>query len=59
MAVAPGVARSLWNEGPEDVVMVIVSTRIDNVRARIKKLGDLWAPLVSERKRFPLESYLK
>jgi len=33
--------------------------RIDNVAKRIKKLGDLWAPLVSERKRFPLESYLK
>ena len=33
--------------------------RIDNVTKRIKKLGDLWAPLVSERKRFPLESYLK
>lgn len=33
--------------------------RIDNVGKRIKKLGDLWAPLVSERRRFPLESYLK
>ncbi len=33
--------------------------RIDNVAKRIKKLGDLWAPLVAERKRFPLESYLK
>ena len=33
--------------------------RIDNVAHRVKKLGDLWAPLVSERKRFQLESYLK
>ena len=32
--------------------------RIDNVVTRIKKLGDLWAPLFSESKRFRLESYL-
>ena len=33
--------------------------RLDNVRKRVKKLGDLWAPLVSEKKRFRLEPYLK
>ena len=33
--------------------------RIDNVRSRIKKLGDLWAPMVDERKRFRLDAYLK
>ena len=33
--------------------------RLDNVRKRIKKLGDLWKPLISERKRFQLEPYLK
>ncbi len=33
--------------------------QIDNVGRRIKRLGDLWAPLASERKRFSLESYLK
>jgi bifunctional non-homologous end joining protein LigD len=33
--------------------------RIDNVRKRIEKLGDLWAPLVSKQKRFKLEPYLK
>jgi bifunctional non-homologous end joining protein LigD len=33
--------------------------RIDNVRKRIEKLGDLWAPLVSKQKRFNLEPYLK
>jgi bifunctional non-homologous end joining protein LigD len=32
--------------------------RLDNVRKRIQKLGDLWAPLVSE-KRFDLKPYLK
>jgi len=33
--------------------------RIDNVRARIKKLGDLWKPLLDTRKRFDLKPYLK
>jgi bifunctional non-homologous end joining protein LigD len=33
--------------------------RIDNVRKRIDKLGDLWAPLVSKQKRFSLQPYLK
>ncbi len=33
--------------------------RIDNVRKRIAKLGDLWAPLLSKQKRFKLEPYLK
>jgi bifunctional non-homologous end joining protein LigD len=32
--------------------------RIDNVRKRIEKLGDLWEPLVSKR-RFDLKPYLK
>ena len=33
--------------------------RLDNVRKRIEKVGDLWAPLVSEKTRFKLEPYLK
>jgi bifunctional non-homologous end joining protein LigD len=33
--------------------------RLDNVRKRIEKVGDLWAPLVAEKKRFNLEPYLK
>jgi bifunctional non-homologous end joining protein LigD len=33
--------------------------RIDNVRDRIAKVGDLWKPLLSEKKRFKLEPYLK
>jgi len=46
-----------WKEVERGIA--IEDFRIDNVCARIKKLGDLWAPLVSERKRFPLESYLR
>jgi bifunctional non-homologous end joining protein LigD len=33
--------------------------RLDNVRKRIQKLGDLWAPLLSKQKRFKLAPYLK
>lgn len=32
--------------------------RIDNVPARVRKLGDLWKPLVEKRGRFKLEAYL-
>ena len=32
--------------------------RIDNVPARIKRLGDLWKPLLEKRGRFKLEAYL-
>ena len=32
--------------------------RIDNVPARIKRLGDLWQPLLDKRGRFKLEAYL-
>lgn len=46
-----------WKEIERGIA--IEDFRIDNVGRRIKKLGDLWAPLASERKRFPLESYLK
>jgi bifunctional non-homologous end joining protein LigD len=46
-----------WKEIERGIV--IEDFRIDNVGPRIKKLGDLWVPLVLERKRFQLESYLK
>ena|SRR2546426_22638 len=32
--------------------------RLDNVPARVRKLGDLWKPLVTSRRRFRLESLL-
>ena len=32
--------------------------RIDNVPARIKRVGDLWKPLLEKRGRFKLEAYL-
>jgi bifunctional non-homologous end joining protein LigD len=35
----------------------IADFRIDNVPARIAKLGDLWKPLVSRTGRFQLEKF--
>jgi len=32
--------------------------RIDNVPARVRRLGDLFAPLVAKKGRFRLEAYL-
>ncbi len=34
------------------------STRIDNVPTRVKRLGDLWEPLLAKHGRFTLEVYL-
>jgi bifunctional non-homologous end joining protein LigD len=33
--------------------------RLNNVRKRIQKLGDLWKPLLDKKKRFDLKPYLK
>jgi mannose-6-phosphate isomerase-like protein (cupin superfamily) len=40
--VAPEVVRSVWNEGPDDVHLVIVSTKIENVRDDAEMVDDFW-----------------
>jgi mannose-6-phosphate isomerase-like protein (cupin superfamily) len=40
--VAPDVVRSVWNEGPEDVELVIVSPRVDDPRADTETVPDFW-----------------
>jgi bifunctional non-homologous end joining protein LigD len=32
--------------------------RIDNVPARVKRVGDLWKPMTEAKGRFKLEAYL-
>jgi bifunctional non-homologous end joining protein LigD len=39
--------------------LAIEDFRIDNVPARVAKLGDLWAPLLATRGRFKLDALLK
>ncbi|MGI8733410.1 MAG: non-homologous end-joining DNA ligase [Pyrinomonadaceae bacterium] len=45
-----------WSELERGVK--IEDFRIDNVPARVKRLGDLWKPLLEKRGRFKLEVYL-
>ncbi|MBA3344178.1 MAG: hypothetical protein H0T44_02595 [Gemmatimonadales bacterium] len=45
-----------WDEVEAGVE--IADFRMDNVPARIRKLGDLWKPLLAARGRFPLEKLL-
>jgi mannose-6-phosphate isomerase-like protein (cupin superfamily) len=40
--VAPEVVRSLWNEGPEDVELIIVSGRVDDLRADVERVEGFW-----------------
>ena len=40
--VAPAVARSVWNEGPEDAVLIIVSTKSEDPREDIESVPDFW-----------------
>ena len=40
--VAPGTVRSVWNELAGDAELLIVSTRIDDVRADVDLVEDFW-----------------
>src|SRR4051795_10084029 len=40
--VAPGVVRSVWNEGPADARLIIVSMRIENAREDAELVQDCW-----------------
>jgi mannose-6-phosphate isomerase-like protein (cupin superfamily) len=40
--VAPHVTRSVWNDGPEDAELVIVSTRIDDPREDGETVEGFW-----------------
>jgi mannose-6-phosphate isomerase-like protein (cupin superfamily) len=40
--VAPEVVRSVWNEGPEDAELVIVSTRSEDPRADAETIEGFW-----------------
>lgn len=40
--VPPETVRSVWNEGPEDAHLVIVSARIDDPRGDAETVPDFW-----------------
>jgi uncharacterized cupin superfamily protein len=42
MRVAPQVVRSVWNDGPDDAELLIVSLRVDDPRADAALVEDFW-----------------
>jgi uncharacterized cupin superfamily protein len=40
--VAPAVARSIWNDGPDDAELMICSTRLEHPRADGELIEDFW-----------------
>ena len=40
--VAPEVARSVWNDEPEDAELIIVSKKIDDPHADSEQVADFW-----------------
>jgi mannose-6-phosphate isomerase-like protein (cupin superfamily) len=40
--VAPEVARSVWNDEPEDAELIIVSIRIENPQGDTEQVPDFW-----------------
>jgi mannose-6-phosphate isomerase-like protein (cupin superfamily) len=40
--VAPPVARSVWNEGPEDAVLIMCSPKTGDPMADVEQVEDFW-----------------
>ena len=40
--IAPDVVRSVWNEGPEDAVLIMCSTKSDNPEGDHETVADFW-----------------
>jgi mannose-6-phosphate isomerase-like protein (cupin superfamily) len=41
--VSPEVLRSVWNEGPEDAVLIIVSPRLADTDGEVEIVPDFWS----------------
>ena len=40
--VAPEVARSVWNEGPDDAILIMVSKKLDDPLGDTEQVADFW-----------------
>ena len=40
--VPPQVARSVWNEGPDDAVLIVVSPKSEDPRTDVETVEDFW-----------------
>ena len=47
--VSPEVARSVWNKGPDDAVVIVVSTKSEDPRKDTESVEDFWPEDDDER----------
>ena len=40
--VSPEVVRSVWNKGPDDAVVIVVSTKSEDPRSDTESVEDFW-----------------
>ena len=40
--VSPEVARSVWNAGPGDAILIVVSKRLDDPREDVETVDEFW-----------------
>jgi mannose-6-phosphate isomerase-like protein (cupin superfamily) len=40
--ISPEVVRSVWNDGPHDVILIMVSHKVDDMMADVEKVPDFW-----------------
>ena len=40
--ISPEVVRSVWNQGPDDAVLIIMSHRIADVDGDVEMIPDFW-----------------
>jgi mannose-6-phosphate isomerase-like protein (cupin superfamily) len=40
--IAPEVVRSVWNEGPDDAVLIMISPKGEDVMGDVEKVPDFW-----------------
>jgi mannose-6-phosphate isomerase-like protein (cupin superfamily) len=40
--ISPEVLRSVWNEGPEDVVLIMVSRRLESQEGEVELVQEFW-----------------
>ena len=42
VVVPPQVVRSVWNEGPDDAVLIMCSPKVDDPVADVEQIDDFW-----------------
>jgi mannose-6-phosphate isomerase-like protein (cupin superfamily) len=40
--IAPHVTRSVWNEGPEDAVLIVCSAKTEDLKADVETVENFW-----------------